>query len=311
MTHPAYLADFARYRRLIESALTAAPLDFTASTESATALQVERGILYPKRLLNPTTPAPSIDRLIQLASEPAHLAAYAVVDRQGHHRPVYRGLLIYSALQAFRIGYETLTDFGRWEEGLRPWADLLEAELSRIEWPAPPVQEANSIPALMGATATDAAWMALALHAAGKVFVRDAWLDLASDTFGKFIRCQRADGPFLTATASDNPETHWYHELVLLHAAASYAVQAEDRALAAAVLRNSTWQQNETQPDHATNQPWGLFAFIWNPATRPLADQVLHAATALGGATGSTHSGIASILLADALYCLTLFGKET
>lgn len=310
MTH---LPDFARYRRLIHSALTAAPLDFSPATESPTALQVERGILYPQLLLNPSAATPAIDRLLQLSSHPAHLASHAVVDRQGHHRPVYRGLLIYSALQAFRIAYETLApaDFGRWEEGLRPWADLLEAELSRIDWPAPPVQPANTIPALLGATATDAAWMALALHSAGKVYVRDAWTDLASDTFGKFIRCQPPEGPFLTATPSDNPETHWYHELVLLHAAASYAVQAEDRALAAAVARNANWHQAETQPDHATNQPWGLFAFIWNSPTRPLADQVLHAATALAGATASTHSGIASILLADALYCLTLFGKET
>lgn len=288
---------------------------FDPEVESESAIQLERGVIYPEVLLTHAWAKSAIERMIQMgtSNDATRLARLAVVDRQGHHRPVYRGLLVYASLQAFRLGYEAIAagEFGRWEEGLRAWAEMLEGELTRIEWPAPPVVEENAIPALLGSMAADAAWMALALYSAGKVFIRDAWTDLASEAFGRFIRCQRKEGPFLTATSSDNPETHWYHELVLLHATASYAVQAEDRALAAAVVRNSNWQQNETQPDHATNQPWGLFAFIWNPATRPLADQVLHAATALGGSTGAGRSGIASILLADALYCLTLFGKDT
>ena len=56
----------------------------------------------------------------------------------------------------------------------------------------------------------------------------------------------------------------------------------------------------EIQPDHATSQPWALFAFIWNPATRYLADQVLHTAR-------STSDGVSLILLADALYCVRMF----
>jgi hypothetical protein len=302
----AFLTDFRRYANLIESGLLAAPPAFVPSAESDSALQVERGIVYPTVLLHPADPPHNtpLDPLLKLSTDGdlTRLASYAVIDRTGHHRPVYRGLLLYAALQSFHLAYEKLTgaDFGRWEEGLRPWADLLESELTRIDWPAEP---ANQIPALLGAAATDAAFMALALHVAGKLYVRDAWTDLASDTFGKIIRCQQADGTFLTATASDNPETHWYHELVLLHAATSYAVQAEDRALAAAVVKNSDFHQRETQPDHATNQPWALFAFIWNPQTRPLADQLLHTATTVTG------SGLTSILLADALYCLRLFNQ--
>jgi hypothetical protein len=106
----------------------------------------------------------------------------------------------------------------------------------------------------------------------------------------------------LSATASDNPETHWYHELVVLHAATVYAAQTGDGALSAAIARNAEFHQDETQPDHATNQPWGLAAFIRNPATRPLADGMLHAAATIGRG-----SGVTSILLADALYCLRLW----
>src|SRR6185503_18031786 len=139
--------------------------------------------------------------------------------------------------------------------------------------------ERAAIPASRGGVAADAAWMALALQVAGKIYIRDAWTDLASDLFGKIARGQQENGPFLLATASDNPETHWYHELVLLHAAASYAVQAEDRTVASAVARAAEFHLNQTQPDHATAQPWGLFPFIWNPSTRTLADQLLHAVT--------------------------------
>ena len=111
-------------------------------------------------------------------------------------------------------------------------------------------------------------------------------------------------GGFLTASSSDNPEARWYHELAILHAAASYAVQAEDRTIARAVARSTRFVVNEVEPDHATGQPWGLFAFIWNPPARPLADQVLHAVELR---QQQSIGGVSLILLADALYCLRLF----
>src|SRR5262249_46770195 len=150
------------------------------------------------------------------------------------------------------------SEFGRWEEALRVWCNLMESELGEIEIPPGP------IPAARGSTATESAWTALSLYIAGKVFIRDAWTDLAADTFGKLTRYPSDKGALLHAGPSDNPETHAYHELALLHAAASYAVQAEDRTIATAVRRATDYHQNETQPDHATTQPWALFAFIWN-----------------------------------------------
>jgi hypothetical protein len=293
---------------------------FAAEAENAMAVQVERGLVFPQTLLEPrAVDWNAVERLIELSTD-ERLGSIAVVDRSGHHRPVYRALLTYSWLQAYSIAYETLpqSQFGRWEEALRVWCDLLEGELGEIDWPG------GAMPAGRGSSATEAVWMALALHVAGKVFVRDAWTDLASDTFGKLIRSQNAilraphvpspqpspgvpgegvcSGAFLNATPADNPETHWYHELVLLHAAASYAVQAEDRTVAAAVVRNAEFHLNETQPDHATTQPWGLFAFIWHEKARTLADQMLHAA-------GTQKSGVSLMLLADALYCIGLFTK--
>jgi hypothetical protein len=289
-------ADFARYAAILERSI-AGHAPFMPTAEDASTIQVERGTMLARALLNDEIGGVEIDRLIDL-SMGDRISRIVIADASGHHRPVYRPLLIYSCLQTFRKVYELLprSEFGRWEEGLRPWCDLLEAELGEMEWPS------NSIlPAGRGASASEAAWNALALSIAGKVFIRDAWTDLAADTFGRLTRAQRPTGAWLAAAPADNPETHWYHELVLLHAAASYAVQTEDRPLASAVGRNASYHLGETQPDHATSQPWGVFAFIWDERTRTLADQVLHAAKA------TASGGVSLMLLADALYCLRLF----
>ena len=296
---------FRRYADVVARAMAgAATSSFEAAAESETAVQVERGAVYAAALAGPPderAAAGRVERLIRLAigGAPAELA---VVDAHGHHRPVYRPLLVYGWLQAFRLWFEVLprADFVRWDEALRAWCDRLEAELGALR-----VAD-GATPASRGAVATEAAWAALALSAAGRLFVRDAWTDLASDTLGRLVRGQTAEGTFLVPGPSDNPETWWYHELVLLHAAASYAVQAEDRTVAAAVARATEHHLRETQPDHATAQPWALFAFAWDERTRPLADGLLHALSVHrpGGA-----DGVSLILLADALYCLRLFER--
>jgi hypothetical protein len=305
--------EFRRYAAMVEAALPSVET-FQAQSEGPAAVQVERGLVFPICLRDPhdARAAEYVERLIALSTFP-HLGEIAVVDRAGHRRPAYRPLLVYGCLQAFRLAYETLprAEFGRWEEGLRAWADALEAELTGIDWRAP--DGGAGIPAAQGDDVVRAVWSALALFVAGRVFIRDAWTDLAGDTFGRLTRAQAAGGAWLSAGPGDNPEAHSFDELVLLHAAASYAVQAEDRPLAAAVARNTEYHQRETQPDHATQQPWGLFAFVWNAATRPLAEQLLHAASVQrvgsdAGPAGGSGEGISSILLADALYCLRLFG---
>jgi hypothetical protein len=136
-----------------------------------------------------------------------------------------------------------------------------------------------------------------------KVYVRDVWIDLASDLFGKLLKAQQPSGAFLEMTAADSPEARWFDELAILHAAAAYAAMAEDRTVAAAVKRNTEFHLRETQPDHATTQPFGLFAFIWNEGTRSLADQILNNVS-----MNSETDGVTQILLADVMQCFRLFG---
>ena len=162
-------------------------------------------------------------------------------------------------------------------------------------------------PAQLGSRATEIAWAALTLHVAGKVFIRDAFTDFAADTFGRFTKRQRDERRVSSKRPdSDNPETNWYHELVTLHAAASYAVQAEDRAVAGSVVRATAYHAANTQPDHATNQPWALFAFIWNESR----DRWPNRSCTRARRRMRTTNHITLMLLADALYCLRLFFPE-
>lgn len=295
---------FQNYARVIGAAMPRLPETFVGEAEGdaqGNLVQVERAAMY----------AAALDRWVNdfVTSAASRLLAAAVngppadvriIDRAGSGRGVYRPLLVYGWLQSFRLLYEVLPggEFSRWDDSLRAWCDTLEAELTRHR------VGGATLPAARAGAAAEAAWAALALFVAGRVFVRDAWTDLASDTFGRLVRAQTPEGSFSAAGPGDSPDLFWYHELILLHAAAGYAVQSEDRGVAGAVMRATDFHLGNTQPDHATNQPWGLFAFIWNPQTRPLADQMLHA---LGVSSPAGAEGVSLILLADALYCLRLF----
>ena len=112
---------------------------------------------------------------------------------------------------------------------------------------------------------------------------------------------QQPAGPFLLATASDNPEPHWYHELVLLHALATFATLSQSPDLHPAIDRAALFHLHETQPDHATTEPWAVHAFARHLDTLPLADALLHAAQAQHG---GNLDAVSWMLLSDALYCL-------
>jgi len=292
------LAEFRKYAAMI-APLVGRGFEFSNTSESATAIQIERGTVLPLMLTDVNVEGLArVERLIEV-TRGGRIDTMAIVDRLGHHRPIYRPLLVYAWLSAFSLRYEDLPrqEFGRWEEALRAWSDLLEAELGDIGWGQ------TSAWAARGSSAGEACWIALALHRAGKVYVRDVWIDLASDLFGKLVKAQQPSGAFLQVTAADSPEARWFDELAILHAAAAYAALAEDRTVAAAVKRNTDFHLRETQPDHATSQPFGLFAFIWNQETRSLAEAMLNHVSMNGESDGVTQ-----MLLADVMQCLKLFG---
>ena len=207
------------------------------------------------------------DRLLGRPVAPLPPLAADVVDAAGHRRPVYRPLLLYAHILAGSIGVD------RWIATLEFSDDL-------------------SLRAADGAAVAAVVWSALAATVA---------VGPVPGPFLRLVDGQLPNGSFLRTTGSDNPETHWYHELVILHAAADYAIHTGDLAVWAAVERATRFHLNETEPDHATGQPWGLPAFVRVAGAGPLADALLHAVSAHQPAGPS---GVALLLLADTLYGL-------
>lgn len=276
----ASLAHLPRYASHLRGILRQAQ-PFGAESESPRQTQVERGITYAFAMLGQTTARLDLPNMSNLS----------VVDRLGHRRPAYRGLLVSAFLQADAL-----------VPGIAPREidpatyDGLFARLKQIHLP-----DTRPISASIGDVVAEAAWLALPLHLAGKMHHHADWLGASAAIFDRILHSQTPAGPFLLASHSDNPETNWYHELLILHALSSYAVHSNQLHLRDSIFRNTEYQQSETQPDHATNQPWALFPMLWNVNTVPLADQVLHASLTQNS---QTPGALALMLLADALYCV-------
>ncbi|MFI5381452.1 MAG: hypothetical protein ACHRHE_19310 [Tepidisphaerales bacterium] len=307
------LACFARYAGVIEELLrretgeTAGALD-----QAAAALHLALGLGWQGG--EPATgtsvlPAPDFvaqaSRLWCRCSDasalsgglgtPGVIAAGKKPDAAGHTRPVYRPLVLHAWVTALDLMRDTPDDPA--VISLHAACESAAAELANGD-------PAGELSAAHGGVVAERAWWALALFEAGRLFGRLIWVERAMDVLMPLVAGQQKSGALLSTTASDNPETHWYHELVILHALAGYAVRAEDRLAARAVRLATEFHLGETQPDHATTQPWGLFAFLWNPATQILADGMLHAVRTQHPAGPDP---VTRILLADTLVCLRAY----
>jgi hypothetical protein len=134
-------------------------------------------------------------------------------------------------------------------------------------------------------------WWALTLAASGQ----------QTSVFDELLQHQRPTGEFFDASPYDSPDLHWYDELVVLHAVQTQAAARKDLALADAAARAARFHTEETQPDHATSQPWAIHAFCRSPHTLPMAELLLHGALAQNA---GRLDAIGRILLADAVLSL-------
>src|SRR5688572_1808964 len=99
-----FAQTFRRYTALITDAVgTRAGDPFQPATEGDTAVQVERGTVYAAALVGRPRDASAIDRIERLVRMAAGgpPGSVVVVDAAGHHRPVYRPLLVYAWLQSY------------------------------------------------------------------------------------------------------------------------------------------------------------------------------------------------------------------
>jgi hypothetical protein len=123
----------------------------------------------------------------------------------------------------------------------------------------------------------------------------------------------RAPGPggSLHPMAADQSLDAWtYQELTGLHALTHLALRQRNLPWLSRVQETAIYHLENTQPDHTTNQPWGLPAFLLWEKTAMFGQQQIHDATAhgLGAADGREKGGEVDVvtgpLLADAAWLL-------
>ena len=251
----------------------------------------------------------------------------SVCDSFGHQRPAYRGLLGHVWARAMCRGWQPANP-----DILQSWFVDLAARIDVKHLPAGPVS------AVHGFELCQQAWFALAVYSGGIALERPAWTQLGHQVFEALLRIGASStvgnsampgphsspvgeagwgytsptkpvanvptstprGTFMTTGMDDNLESWWHHELVLLHAATSYAAPRRDPRWQSFLQKSAEHHFAETQPDHASTQPWGISAFLLFPHTISLADQMIHAAVVQGG---GHPEAVSMLLFADALNC--------
>lgn len=232
-------------------------------------------------------------------------SAQRVKDQAGHWRGVYDVLVPYCILVPM-MTFRTLVPMSAGMK-LVEWAGWHHNQLKLFQWPDGP------LPAAMGSEFAVACWrasmgaaVAFAMAGDEQEIHASAQINLAEQVAHEICQRQNSNGSLLTPSRGDNPEPMWYHELQILHAlgnlgkvlVASERVEAGQRAIQAA-QRNAEYHQNETQPDHATAQPWGINVAMSQMETWPLADQLIQAA--MFNPAGQMDA-VSLMLLADCLY---------
>ncbi|HEX8914537.1 MAG TPA: hypothetical protein VF796_19465, partial [Humisphaera sp.] len=257
MTTDAALAPLDRYKQFLDAHLTklvaGRPLPAVRDAPPAR-VAVDRGAAWAWLVADPASAAP-LGLLAPLLDDEFDPREAEVVDRAGHARPALLGLLCYAALQAVAASDRMLV--GEQAESAARSVDALAASADRTAAALP-----DAVGAADGAKLAAIAWAALAAHRGGELLHDDRTAAAARRAFRAIVARQSPAGPYLVATARDNPETLWFHELQVAHAVASYGLQSGDPDAIASARRAAAWHLNETQPDHATNQPWGLTAFL-------------------------------------------------
>jgi hypothetical protein len=92
------------------------------------------------------------------------------------------------------------------------------------------------------------------------------------------------EGPLHVVTAETLLDAFVYDELLAIHAGYNSARLMGDSGMMDSVRRAVRWHVKNTQPDHTTQEPWGLAAFAELDETGTFAEQQLHdAAVGLRG----------------------------
>lgn len=214
-----------------------------------------------------------------------------VVDRAGHSRPSYRGLLHQWIAFAADAPTPPLHAFVQ-------SATPALAAFAAASGPLGATQAAMANACIFDRTALIAL---LGRFAESYRTLRGDLLDAIARSAGRVANAQQSDGRFFVHGPSDNPEPLWYAELSMLH---GLTPAARDRNAPADVRRcliaSAHYLAAEVQPDHASSHPLAIASLLSIPDGIPLADTMLHVA---GVQEPATMDAVSLMLLADALRC--------
>lgn len=225
-------------------------------------------------------------------------------DALGHSRDVYHPLAVHLCLAAYIQHYETMPVdlWGHCEQAV-PEAIAPMRMIEHFTDATPPL---SMIPMVL--------WQALCVAEQAHIFGRDADMELIDAVVSAATSEPGRDGALHSYSPQETLDTWTYRELVGLHALANLALLRRNSVWSKRVEQIAVYHLENTQPDNVTNQPWGVFAFLWSPKTRSFAEQQIHDATAQaaggrGQDMGSTQGlqPIAAMLLADAIRALDTF----
>jgi hypothetical protein len=220
----------------------------------------------------------------------------ALADGAGHTRDIYHPLAVHLCLAAFHRHYESVAP-ALWAAAEQALLEMV-APLRLVEHFTDARPPAALVPLIL--------WQALGLAEQAALLSRDIDLEMVDSAVQAIVDDDgEGNGALHGLSETDSLDTWTYRELVGLHALAALALKRRNGAWAKRVEQVALFHLENTQPDNATNQPWGVFAFLWPVKTRSFAEQQLHDATAHAGGTVDP---LAAMLLADAADCLAEFG---
>lgn len=219
-------------------------------------------------------------------------------DPAGHSRKIYYPLIVHLHLAAALERQDSLAP-----ERLA----ACRAAAPEATAPARRLHAYAQAPAPVPLTALTL-WQALCLLDAAALLRDESPLGAIDAAVDHLVARPGPEGSLHPRDAEESLDAWTYRELSGLHALANLALARQNPAWSRRVEAIAMHHLENTQPDHTTSQPWGVFAFLWSPRTRVVAEQQIHDATAQGTLEGPGLGPLPAMLLADAAACLARFG---